>query len=271
MGGPLRRAAASPHLRRLLTWRPIEHVVATVLRSSVVKERAPFVVRELLRRPGLFRYRLRESDRPVFLRHGTSDAPALDEVFYRREYEPPAHVLPRLGEAPRVVDLGANIGLFGVFALERLGAAAVVAVEPLPENLAVLRRCAAANGGESLWEIVEAAATTQNGTVSFVRDIFTRSHIGPGGETVSAVDTFERAAGAELLKIDIEGGEWPILADPRLAQLGARAIVLEYHPEECPEASPRATAERLLQAAGYATELTGEIDEARGFIWAWRP
>jgi FkbM family methyltransferase len=255
--------------RRLLEWPPVEYVVATVLRSAVVRERFAFVVRELLRRPGVFRYRLRTSGRPVFLRHGTADVPTLDEVFYRRDYEPAAGALPALGMAPRIVDLGANIGLFGVFALERFADASLVAVEPLPENVAVLGRCADANGGERTWTIVEAAATTADGTVPFVRDEFTRSHVGPGGETVAAVDTFEHADGAALLKMDIEGGEWPILADPRLAQLRA-SIVLEYHPEDCPGPSPRAEAERLLRAAGYETELTRETDHEHGILWAWR-
>jgi FkbM family methyltransferase len=258
-------------LRRLLERPPVEYVVATVLRSSVVTERTRFVARELVRRGGVARYRVRESGRPVFIRHGSADVPTLDEVFYRRDYEPPQHVAARFGASPRVVDLGANIGLFGVFALGRLGATSIVSVEPLPENVAVLRRCAEANGGDGTWTIVEAAATTEDGTASFVRQEFTRSYVGPGGETVAAVDAFVHAAGAGLVKIDIEGGEWAILGDSRLRDLDARVIVLEYHPEHCPEASPRAAAERLLREGGYATEIGSELDDMHGILWAWRP
>ena len=42
----------------------------------------------------------------------------LDEVFHVRDYELPEAVARELEslDAPRVLDLGANIGLFGLFA-----------------------------------------------------------------------------------------------------------------------------------------------------------
>ena len=41
---------------------------------------------------------------------------------------------------------------------------------------------------------------------------------------------------ADLLKIDIEGGEWPLLTDARFGELKVPAIVLEYHAYDSPAA-----------------------------------
>ena len=45
------------------------------------------------------------------------------------------------------------------------------------------------------------------------------------------VDVFPYLAAADLVKIDIEGSEWEILADARFAGIAARVLVLEYHPQ----------------------------------------
>ena len=45
-------------------------------------------------------------------------------------------------------------------------------------------------------------------------------------------DVLGQIAEADLVKMDIEGGEWGILADPRIAR--QRALVLEYHPRGLP-------------------------------------
>ena len=98
----------------------------------------------------------------------------------------------------------------------------------------------------------------------------------PGGEegvptiTVPMVDVMDQVAGADLVKIDIEGGEWEILTDARFAASPPRAIVLEYHPHLCPEADPRAAAERLLHDAHMTVEPIWHRDDGYGMLWAWR-
>jgi hypothetical protein len=73
------------------------------------------------------------------------------------------------------------------------------------------------------------------------------------------------------VKLDIEGSEWPILADSRFAELPARAAVLEYHPHMAPEPDAQAAARRLLESAGFATELIFHDPEGHGMMWAWKP
>jgi FkbM family methyltransferase len=274
LGGSLRRLASVAPVASFLDWYPVRRVVATLLRSATVRSRGRFVVRELTGRRGVSGYRLRESGRCVFVRHGTADVVTLDEVFYTRNYALPAAVagiVDSLGRPPRVLDLGANIGLFGIFVLERYPEARIVAIEADAANAEVLRRCIAANDGNGRWQVVEAAASNRDGTVDFVAGGYSLSHLaGPEEPSVRvpAVDVFPYLADADLLKMDIEGGEWAILGDRRLAEVPVRALVLEFHPHLCPEPSPRRAVSAALEAAGFEHRLTGGEDY--GMAWAWR-
>jgi FkbM family methyltransferase len=256
-----------------LEWYPARRVVATSLRSATVRSRALFVIREISGRDGVFGYGLRGSGRQIFVRHGTPDIVTLDEVFYRRDYEFPRDVkngLDKLGRAPVALDLGANIGLFGVFLLERFPDAWIGAVEADEHNIPVLRRCAEANGGDRNWTIISAAATTFDGTVPFVSGEFSLSRIGEEGQPVDAIDALPWLADADIAKVDIEGGEWAILADPRLVSVATRAIVLEYHPYLCPEPDPRLAASRMLAEAGFEVQPVHHYEHGHGVLWGLR-
>ncbi|WP_274034536.1 FkbM family methyltransferase [Streptomyces sp. MMBL 11-1] len=60
------------------------------------------------------------------------------EIFHDESYVPPHGV--RLGESPTVLDIGANIGLFTLFALNKWPDARVFSFEPVPDVFDVLRR-----------------------------------------------------------------------------------------------------------------------------------
>jgi FkbM family methyltransferase len=268
----LRPLAGLPLLRSALTRPSVERIVATILRATTVRERARFVLRELPRRPVLGRYHLRDSGLVALVRHGTPDVATLDEVFYQREYELPVRVdaaLRSLGRKPRVLDLGANIGLFGLSIAASFEGALVTAVEADPFNAEVLRRCVAENVLDVSWEVIEAAAGT---SVSFAAGRFSLSRIeeGSGHETVPMIDVMPYLSRADLAKIDIEGGEWTILGDERLAA-AAPFLVLEYHPQLCPGENPGAVAESFLTEAGYEVEPVGSKPDGFGLVWATRP
>jgi FkbM family methyltransferase len=184
-----------------------------------------------------------------------------------------AAALDALGRPPRVLDLGANIGLFSVWCDLRWPGAHLTAVEPLPRNLELLRRnleLAAPAGG---FEVVAAAATTSDGELTFGGDGgFAQGRILTGedasGIRVAARDAFALAEGTDLLKIDIEGAEWPILADPRFAALRAPVVMLEHHPEGAPAGrSPEDSAEAALRDAGYEVARTVVEFPGAGIVW----
>jgi FkbM family methyltransferase len=273
----VRRLAVAPGFRRLTGSQALLRV-SFALRGSLLRERVRFALRELRRGPATGVYHLRESGVAIALRHHTGDVMVLDEIFSQREYEPPpalAAVLERLPNEPRVVDLGANIGLFGAWALGRFPGATVVAVEADPANAAVHRLAIEANGLGDRWRLVEAFAATAAGTVGFAAGEHATSHAASAGEDavdVSAVDVLPELAAADLLKIDIEGSEWPLLADPRLAAAAPAAVVLEYHSEGSPGPDAAVEAERALRRVGLEVVHAARKPQfGAGLVWGYRP
>ena len=268
----VRRLATAPGFRHLTRLQPALRV-SFALRGSLTRSPLLFAANEL--RPGthVAVYELREGGVFVALRHKTADVLLLDEIFSQREYElpgPVAQLLDGLGPL-RIADVGANIGLFAAFVTTRHPLVEIVAIEADEANVTVLRRCAEANRDRARWTVVPAAAATSEGTVRFISGEYSLSRIGDEGEPVPAVDVFPYLAKAQLVKMDIEGAEWPILADPRFRSLRAPAIVLEYHQDGCPGTDPQAEAEAGLRAAGYEI-APGPAKPAygAGIIWGWR-
>jgi FkbM family methyltransferase len=254
-------------------------LIDTARLARLVQEPARFTLRQAQRRRLLGAYRLRGSGIVIFLRHNTPDVNTLDEIFRLGHYEPPAPVLATLGavEPPiETVDLGANIGLFGAYLLERFPNAKIVAFEPDEANAEVHERSIEANGAGDRWQLLRAAATSSDGTAAFSRGGFTTGRIeaGNGEQTVVALDVFPYLESVDLLKIDIEGAEWELLADPRFAAVPAKVVALEYHPHLCPADDPRRLAHDLLRSAAYETadhDVPELLDlPGHGMVWGWK-
>ncbi len=270
----LQRVARTRPARALLTRPRVERVLAVCLASSAVRGSTRFVVRELRGRGGVFRYELRSSGFPVYLRHSTADVDVLHEVFYARHYdipEPVASFLEGLDRPPEIVDLGANIGLFGVQMLARFPGARITAFEPDRSNAQLHRRAIGENPDGANWQLQEAAASNRDGRVSFRSGEYSRSRIEEGpGEEVDAIDVFPHLDRADFAKIDIEGGEWALLGDERFAAIKTPVLVLEYHADLCPTDEPRDAAYAAVSEAGYRTLATWQFPQ-QGMFWAWKP
>jgi FkbM family methyltransferase len=231
----------------------------------------------------LGRYEVRGTGRAVHLRHGSRDVEIFNEIFRpgRESYEPPAEVaaaLDSLGPL-RIGDLGANIGLFGVYALGCWPVAAMRSYEPDPANAVLLRATIAANDATARWELAAVAVSNSDTTATFETGMLAESRL--AGEGPAAADTIEvpvvdlfTQPPVDLLKIDIEGAEWAILGDARLASHPARAIVLEWHRRMCPALDARCAARDLLEAAGYEAIDTDGAARGRarvnGVMWGLR-
>lgn len=237
-----------------------------------------FVLSELFRSPRTATFRVRASDVNVVLRTRTSDAWVLGEIFRELAYEPPTQVcdvLRSTGTSLRVLDLGGNIGLFGAFVLMRFPGATVTSVEPDPDNAQILDRCITANAAVGRWELIQACAGIGPGYASLAAHGNAHTRVeyesaAQGTIRVPVVDTFPLAEHADFLKMDIEGGEWPILADRRLSDMSVRALVLEWHDHSGPGEDPRGAALRALAAAGFETLPDPPSAYPHGVVWAWR-
>ncbi|TMK77747.1 MAG: FkbM family methyltransferase [Actinobacteria bacterium] len=273
----VRRMATLPGLRRLTRVDALMRVSLS-LRSSLVQQPWRFVWNEL--RPDkrvTATYHLKESGVAITIRHKSPDILILDEMFSQHEYRFPDTVLSRLAERKagplQVADIGANIGLFGAWVLGLFPDAEIVAFEPDPANVAMHRRTIENNGRAATWRLLEVGAMTQAGPIRFATGSFATSHVARGDEggiKVDGVDVFPLVADSDLVKIDIEGAEWPILQDPRFGDLGADAVVLEYHPEGSPEPDPARAAGALLSKARFDVIAHHPKDNGTGVLWAVR-
>lgn len=272
----VQRIARSRPGQALLTRPRAARFSSALIRASTVRSPARFAWRELRGSDALAAYRLRCSGRTVYVRHNTADLVVLEEVFYTGHYRLPDHVarfLDGLRRPPRVLDLGANIGLFGLWVLDRFPGAEIVAFEPDPANAAVARLCIQANGAVDRWRLVEAAAADRDGRATFVAGEFSRSRIEPGAGSaeVETVDVFPHLDGVDLAKVDIEGGEWALLLDPRFRQIEVPLLVVEYHADQAPDDNPCAAALAAMRGAGYEARVFEEFGAGQGLLWAWRP
>jgi FkbM family methyltransferase len=272
------RGSVASGLRWIGARRLIMPFTTRALCASTVRESPTFFLRELFRPRGTRLYQLRENGNRVALRHAAQDGATLAEVFYRHDYHPPADVAAAIGEPGLILDLGANIGLFGAFAIARWPKSEIVAYEADPANVEVHEQAILANGLGDRWRLVSAAAGAHAGVVVLAAGRAMGSFVvaagtDPGVPTIEVPvrDVLPEVCAADLVKMDIEGGEWEILLDPRFIQRPPRVIVLEYHPHLCPEgAEPRAMAERVLADAGMNAASIWHRDDGYGMLWAWR-
>ena len=174
-----------------------------------------------------------------------------------------------------VVDVGGNLGLYTVLLAEHVGAAGrVVAFEPDPDNAAVHAQTIAVNSLERRWHLVRAAAGVQDGQAAFLAGDAALSHLvpvdAPRSIEVAVEDVMAILADADLVKMDIEGGEWAILGDDRFRDTPPRVIVLEYHPRLCPSPDPRGLVEATLREAGLTVTPIWHRADGHGMLWAWQ-
>jgi len=241
----------------------------TAVEARAVRSPFRYAFRELVR-PTVAEYQLRGGDGRVVLRHRSGDIEIFHKFYAYGLYDWPANVitaLKGLGRPVNVVDLGANIGFFDVHTSEELEVGRVVAVEPDPGNAAVLERVRNANRAN--WEIIRACASNRPHVVTFRSGFHNLSRVDADGDiSIPAVDVFPLVAEADLVKMNIEGAEWDVLQDPRLADTSCVWIV-EYHTIANPEIRITELAQRLFEQAGYATHVTMNHDQ-NGLLWAWK-
>jgi FkbM family methyltransferase len=177
------------------------------------------------------------------VRPGKSDTNSAAACFNGDEYG-----LDRFILTDRLVfDIGAHVGGVSVKAASK--GARVVAVEPVPENAALIRETVAMNDlpitvlegavgcntvsygwtGEGLWGALtgEVHSFVGNTGHGLPREGYTPEHTVEVEEFTLGY-LVEEYGLPYLLKLDCEGGEWAVLAEPIIADIPV--IVGEYHP-----------------------------------------
>jgi FkbM family methyltransferase len=215
------------------------------------------------------------SERILIRHHNHEDSFILSEIFEGTStYEIPAAVHAALGhDVSKVVDIGGNIGFASLWFARAFPNASFTIIEADATNADVLEQTMALNDMNPRVTVIRAAAGAQDGELEFISGLGGRSHVARPGQAattrVPMIDALPLLADCDVLKLDIEGGEWPILTDARLADIALRAICLEYHLWNCPGSDPTATARALLKHARFHVVELREEGHG-GVIWAVR-
>lgn len=211
---------------------------------------------------------------PFHLRPGTNDGVIYDSVVTQNEYRLPGDLAPEVV----VVDIGAHIGSFGHLALTR-GAGTLFGFEPEPSNYACARQNLAPFGDRvhlyqhAVWRsdvpgrqlplfASSDRANVGGGTLIWEADGPLVDAV-PFDEVVDAISERGRRR-IDVMKMDCEGAEFPILLTSRLLDRVDR-IVGEYH-------ELRAQLPAHVRVPGYdefAIEGLAAWLEGAGFTVSW--
>lgn len=198
-------------------------------------------------------------------------------IFHQGIYTP--HNLP-IERDDVVVDIGANIGVFTIYAATRTQNT-VYAIEPFPSNFACLEHNIRANrssnaiplrfavsdkSGTAL--LLDAGASQHHRLNSFVPDL-TKKCIEVPSITLRDFMDRHQIKQIDFLKLDCEGAEEAILlSTPKAYLQRVRKIAMEFHDQLTHLKHDELR--KLLQEAGFSTELKLVQEGPLGFLYGWR-
>lgn len=188
-------------------------------------------------------------------------------IFFRHEYRVPT-------EAEIIVDAGANIGTFSIYACEQAPHSKILALEPFPETLKQLKSNITLNGLEDRITIVEKALAGQTGSLLMDdADVPSQSRGmkqdgAQGGLSVPVLSLSDfikdhDLTRIDLFKMDIEGSEYEVLFGAENLDLDPiHVFSLEYHPN-----GQRSELFQLLQGSGFQLKYDLRVSENSGVAW----
>ena len=207
------------------------------------------------------RFRMRDST-VLLLRPHSMDLGIFHEIWDHERYT--AGSISVVARHGTIVDIGAHIGLFSLFASKVLQANRIISVEPDSANFELLSKNISANHVENA-SLVKAAIAGESGEKRIYNtssntgghSLYARGVSSIAVWTVSLTELFKASNISEcsLLKMDCEGAEMEILENaPDKLLRNVSAISLEYHLDDY----PRERLERLktrMQTLGFNLEI----------------
>jgi len=218
------------------------------------------------------RIRLRSGPRLELRPAPYGDLFGAHEIFVRDVYRCPYPEV--LSSVHNIVDVGANIGLSCIYWAHNYKDAKILAFEPHPRHVQILKRNAQLNHLEDRLTLIEAAAGQEPGEAVLSDASLCSSLISPNDEKsgirVPIVDLFKILENRtiDLLKIDIEGYEYAILQDKRLSSLSAAVVVMEWHNTPAVPDGKAWCSSRLTEG-GYRVVSGNDEQASTGVLWAF--
>lgn len=212
----------------------------------------------------------------LMISRGIDHVPIL-EIFLNQDYG----IIP---DDSIVLDLGANIGVFSIYATTTARDVRVYAYEPFPEFCALLEENVRLNQREETVQAFNCAVASEMG----VRDLFVQSgeFFFPtlvdttGGErqervvvcstTLAEIMKSHHLDHVDLLKMDCEGAEYEILYTAPSSYLERIAeIRMEYHNLDSSERNLEGL-KRFFTRTGFTVTQVKPISTTNGTLWAGR-
>ena len=179
--------------------------------------------------------RLRDGAR-FLVRPNSSDRATVSEVFILKPYT--SHERFRLNPADTVVDVGANIGAFSIFAAQHCPMGRIYSVEPDPDNFQVLVDNIRMNSFENIIPLnvalyskeAELPLSSRWAHSSLYFDIGRSEQYMVKAISMKTLMEDQRIGMIDFLKMDCEGAEFDILFSLGADQLSRiRKISMEFH------------------------------------------
>lgn len=199
-----------------------------------------------------------------------------DQIYFK--YIPP----PLLSlNAPTVIDVGANVGYFSLFALYRYPKARVFSFEPMPFNYRRLQEYQALYPDFD-WHVEPKAVTDHAQTLTLhtstvegyttMAGVFAQpsrsERIEVEAVSLPQVLTTHSIDQVDILKLDCEGSEYAIVYSlPPEVLARTRVLIIETHRGEKEHETTEALATYLQQHDFRMHVLS---DGGLGYIWAWQ-
>ena len=178
----------------------------------------------------------------LVLRSGESDKHVFGQIFVDEEYSPLVSRIPSPGV---IIDCGANVGFSTAWFAASFPSSRIVAVEADDRNVVQLRRNVAQFGARV--SVVHAGIWTDDRGLKLEREKYRgggawatqvracRQGECPDIESVSIPQLMRRyrLTCIDVLKMDIEGAEVPVLTASMAWMPAVAAIVIELHDDSC--------------------------------------
>jgi FkbM family methyltransferase len=162
----------------------------------------------------------------------STDIDVAYELFVTEVYKSPQEINAK--DVKRIVYVGGNVGYSCVYWFNTFPNAQIVVFEPHPKHVEKIYKHLKLNHANHRVTVIPSAAGNELGSL-FLTDMGGESQItterNEKNISVSIVDWFEPIGTQEIdiLKIDIEGGEYALLSDPRVKEVNFKTLIMEWH------------------------------------------
>lgn len=200
----------------------------------------------------------------------SADMSAVREVLQDAEYSFLKDYLSDIDQ-PTILDVGANIGTFSLWARGVAPQVNIISVEPSETTFSKLKQTTSAIKSQN-WFLLNKAAWKDNSAVSFNASGESMGHkvSDQGDRQVDGVSLHELLSDAkdrfgveeiDLMKVDIEGAEESFLqnnTDIHEALKTVKRLVIEIHPEYC---NPEGVLELLKKSYSFVEDQPGRLSK----------